>query len=258
MLRALVAVLLLANLGFWLWSTGALESLGWAPTRERDPARLALQVGAETVRVLPAGSVIAAAGSPAPTTAPTTTATTAAAAASPASAAGAEVRDPVSQCLETGPLASAALASAERALLAGGIAEGSWVRRSVEQPAQYAVVLGPFHSNEALRNKREEIARLRLPLEAVSLPPATSGAAAQPGLALGRYANRAAAETALAGYSQRGVRTARVLALRLASSEVQLRIDSTTPAQAQQLRALSVELADAAFAPCAASGPAPR
>lgn len=254
MLRALVAVLLLANLGFWLWSTGALESLGWAPTRERDPARLALQVGAETVRVLPAGSVIAAASSPAPTT----TATTAAATASPASAAGAEVRDPLSQCLETGPLASAALASAERALLAGGIAEGSWVRRSVEQPAQYAVVLGPFNSNEALRNKREEIARLRLPLEAVSLPPATAGAPAQPGLALGRYASRAAADSALAGYSQRGVRTARVLALRPASSEVQLRIDSTPPAQAQQLRALSVELAGAAFAPCAASAPAPR
>ena len=168
------------------------------------------------------------------------------------------MRDPLSQCLETGPLASAALASAERALLAGGIAEGSWVRRSVEQPAQYAVVLGPFNSNEALRNKREEIARLRLPLEAVSLPPATAGAPAQPGLALGRYASRAAADSALAGYSQRGVRTARVLALRPASSEVQLRIDSTTPAQAQQLRALSVELAGAAFAPCAASAPAPR
>lgn len=243
MLRALVAVLLLANLGFWLWSAGALESLGWAPTRERDPARLALQVGAETVRVLPAGSVIAAASSPAPATA--------AAGASPASAASAEVRDPLSQCLETGPLASAALASAERALLAGGIAEGSWTRRSIEQPAQYGVVLGPFNSNEALRNKREEIARLRLPLEAVSLPSATAGEPAQPGLALGRYASRAAADSALASYSQRGVRTARVLALRPASSEVQLRMDSTTPAQAQQLRALSVELAGAAFAPCA-------
>ncbi len=243
MLRALVAVLLLANLGFWLWSAGALESLGWAPTHERDPARLALQVGADTVRVLPAGSVIAAASSPAPATA--------AAGASPASAASAEVRDPLSQCLETGPLASAALASAERALLAGGIAEGSWTRRSIEQPAQYGVVLGPFNSNEALRNKREEIARLRLPLEAVSLPSATAGAPAQPGLALGRYASRAAADSALASYSQRGVRTARVLALRPASSEIQLRLDSTTPAQAQQLRALSVELAGAAFAPCA-------
>lgn len=243
MLRALVAVLLLANLGFWLWSAGALESLGWAPTHERDPARLALQVGADTVRVLPAGSVIAAASSPAPATA--------AAGASPASAASAEVRDPLSQCLETGPLASAALASAERALLAGGIAEGSWTRRSIEQPAQYGVVLGPFNSNEALRNKREEIARLRLPLEAVSLPSATAGAPAQPGLALGRYASRAAADSALASYSQRGVRTARVLALRPVSSEIQLRLDSTTPAQAQQLRALSVELAGAAFAPCA-------
>lgn len=244
MLRALVAVLLLANLAFWAWSAGALESLGMAPARERDPARLALQMGAESVRLLPPGSAMTAASSP-----------RAASAAGSGSAADAEARGLPSQCLETGPLATAALASAERALLAGGLAEGSWVRRSQDMPAQYAVVLGPFFSNESLRNKREEIARLRLPLEAVNLPAAAPATAAQPGLALGRYDNRAAAESALAGYNQRGVRTARVVELRPASSETQLRLDDATPAQAQQLRALSVELAGAAFAPCAPGAP---
>ena len=232
MLRALVAVLLLVNLGFWAWSAGALERLGWAPTRERDPARLALQTGAETVRVLPPDAAL-----PAPK--------------SPAGAAGAEARGPSSQCLETGPLALTALASAERTLLAGGVAEGSWVRRSSDLPAQYAVVLGPFNSNEALRNKREEIARLRLPLEVLSLPAVGAGSGPQAGLALGRYDNRATADSALAGYAQRGVRTARVLQLRPAGSEVHLRFDSATAAQAQQLRSLSGELVGAAFAPCA-------
>lgn len=232
MLRALVAVLLLVNLGFWAWSAGALERVGWAPTRERDPARLALQTGAETVRVLPPDAAL-----PAPK--------------SPAGAAGAEARGPSSQCLETGPLALTALASAERTLLAGGVAEGSWVRRSSDLPAQYAVVLGPFNSNEALRNKREEIARLRLPLEVLSLPAVGAGSGPQAGLALGRYDNRATADSALAGYAQRGVRTARVLQLRPAGSEVHLRFDSATAAQAQQLRSLSGELVGAAFAPCA-------
>ena len=232
MLRALVAVLLLVNLGFWAWSAGALERLGWAPTRERDPARLALQTGAETVRVLPPDAAL-----PAPK--------------SPAGAAGAEARGPSSQCLETGPLALTALANAERTLLAGGVAEGSWVRRSADLPAQYAVVLGPFNSNEALRNKREEIARLRLPLEVLSLPAVGAGSGPQAGLALGRYDNRATADSALAGYAQRGVRTARVLQLRPAASEVHLRFDSATAAQAQQLRSLSGELVGAAFAPCA-------
>lgn len=243
MLRALVALLLLANLGFWAWSAGALESLGWAPTRERDPARLALQVGAEAVRWLPPEAALAGASSPQAASAPANV--------SPASAAGIETRGPLSQCLETGPLPASALASAERALLAAGIAEGSWTRRSAELSAQYAVVLGPFNSNEALRNKREEIARLRLPLEAVSLPGVGAASAAQPGLALGRYDNRAAADSALAGYAQRGVRTARVQQLRPPGSEVHLRFDSATAAQAQQLRALSSELAGAAFAPCA-------
>ncbi len=245
MLRALVAVLLLANLGFWAWSAGALESLGWAPARERDPARLALQVGAETVRLLPPEAAMAAAVNVSAASAPTT--------ATPATAAGAESRGLSSQCLETGPLPLTALASAERALLAGGVTEGSWVRRSADLPAQYAVVLGPFNSNEALRNKREEIARLRLPLEAVNLPGTGAASAPQPGLALSRYDNRAAADSALAGYAQRGVRTARVLQLRPAGSEVHLRFDSATAAQAQQLRALSGELAGVAFAPCAPS-----
>ena len=243
MLRALVAVLLLVNLGFWAWSAGALESLGWAPTRERDPARLALQTGAEAVRVLPPDAALPAAGR--------ARATSASAAEGPASAAGAEARGQSSQCLETGPLALTALASAERALLAGGVGEGSWVRRSANLPAQYAVVLGPFNSNEALRNKREEIARLRLPLEALSLPAVGAGSGPQAGLALGRYDNRATADSALAGYAQRGVRTARVLQLRPAGSEVHLRFDSATAAQAQQLRSLSGELVGAAFAPCA-------
>ena len=59
MLRAVVVALLLANLGFWAWRSGAFEALGLGPSSERDPARLAQQVQPEAVRVVPAAMAAA-------------------------------------------------------------------------------------------------------------------------------------------------------------------------------------------------------
>lgn len=234
MLRASVVALLLANLAFWAWSTGALESLGWAPARERDPTRLEQQVRPDAVRVL----------SP-------TAATAALQAARPASAPGnAAARSPL-LCLEAGPFAPGAIEVAEHALAAAALPEGSWVRTNRNLAASYAVVLGPFGNRDALRKKREEISRLRLPFEALDLPGDGAGAAPQPGFALGRYDSRDAAEAALTAFNQRGVRTARVALLRPASSESRLRVEYATPAQAEQLRALSGGAFGAGFAACA-------
>jgi len=237
MLRALVALLLVANLAFWAWSSGALEGLGLAPSHERDPARLSEQIRPDAVRVLPPSTEPATAG-PAP-------------AASATTVSDAETRG-LSQCLEAGPFAPALLDAAERALVAAGIPEGTWVRKGQDLAAQFAVVLGPFSSNEALRNKREEIGRLRLPLEALNLPASSPAAASQPVLvlALGRYDSRSAAEAALEGFNRRGVRTARLAELQPARSETRLRVQSASAAQAEQLRALSGGAWGAGFAPC--------
>ncbi len=230
MLRASVVALLLANLAFWAWSTGALESLGWAPARERDPTRLAQQMQPDAVRVL----------SP-----------TAATAALSASAPGHAVARSPLLCLEAGPFAPGAIEVAEQALAAAILPEGGWVRTNRSLAASYAVVLGPFGNRDALRKKREEIGRLRLPFEALDLPGDGAGAAPQPGFALGRYESRDAAEAALTAFNQRGVRTARVALLRPASSESRLRVEYATPAQAEQLRALSGGAFGAGFAACA-------
>lgn len=239
MLRALVVLLLVANLAFWAWTEGLLAPVGLTPASQRDPARLAWQVQPEAVRVLPPDAARAA-----------LSAATEAAATAPARRAG--------LCLEAGPFSAAAIAAAEQALLAAGWPTGSWARLLHEGAPQYAIVLGPFGNREAQQKKRDELGRLRLPIETVDLPGDGAGATPQPGFALGRYASRAAAETALAALSQRGVRTARVTQLKPAPAGTRLRAEHLTPAQAEQLRALSAAALGAGFVPCeqaAAVGP---
>jgi hypothetical protein len=231
MLRALVVALALANLLFWIWSAGLLQGLGLGPAQERDPSRLSLQVRPDAVRVLPATAVAAAVANPA------------------AAAASASALRSTPVCLEIGPFSGAAIDAAERALAAAALPEGSWVRTTQDVPALYAVVLGPFGSRDALQQKREEVARLRLPFEAVDLL-GDGGGTAQPGLSLGRYDNRGAAEAALAAFNQKGARTARVAQLRAASTESRLRVETATPAQVEQLRALSAGPLAAGFGPC--------
>lgn len=235
MLRLLVVVLLLANLAFWAWTSGALDSLGLGPERERDPARLLLQVRPETVRIVPG---------PAAEAAPPRSAFAASAA---ATAGGTHAL-----CLETSPLAPTAIDAAERLLASAALPASLWARTTQDSAAQYAVVLGPFNSAESQQKKAEEIGRLRIATEALELPAETAAAQGQAVLALGRYDSRSAAEAALASFVQRGVRTARVALLAAALSQTRLRIASATAAQAEQLRALNDPALGAGFGPCAA------
>lgn len=235
MLRALVAALLIANLAFWAWSAGALDGIGLGPAQERDPARLALQVQPEAVRVVPAAAATALAPS------------------AFASAGTTNVKaSAVPQCLEAGPFAAAAIDAAERALALAALPDGSWLRSQHEVAAQYAVVLGPFASRESMRQKGEEIARLRLATEALELPGEANAGKPQTLLALGRYDSRGAADAALAAVGQRGVRTARVAMLKPASSENRLRVPNPTAVQAEQLRALSDPALGSGFVACGA------
>lgn len=246
MLRALVVALALANLLFWAWSAGLLEGLGWAPARERDPTRLSQQVRPEAVRVLAPSALRVAPG-------PASAASAASAANVSTGPASAAMRSAL-VCLEIGPFTGAALDKAEAAMAAAALPQGSWIRLTQEMPAQYAVVLGPFDSRDALQKKREEVARTKLPFETLDLI-VNGGSTQRPGLALGRYDTRGAAESALATFAQRGVRTARVSLLRAAGVEGRLRIEGATPAQVEQLRGLSTGPLASGFAPCATPTP---
>lgn len=237
MLRWLVLALLLANALFWAWSQGWLGALfGAAPGAQREPWRLQQQVRPETVRVLPASAALpapapAASAASAAASAPLVVGAASSAPAAPGSAASASAV--AMACFESAPLAAAALEPAEQALATVLPARG-WIRASREAPPLHAVVIGPL-ARDALPKKRDELTRLRVAFEELRLP-GDGGT----GLALGRYLSTAAAQAALDGLAQRGVRTARVVALRQAGSETRLRIENATPAQAEALRALKL------------------
>jgi hypothetical protein len=96
-LRALLLVLVLANVLWWGWSRGHLPAglLPWPRDDvQREPQRLAQQVHPERVQVLPAGPL------PPPATA----------------------------CLQAGPMTAGQAGETEFALAAAGFPDGSWER----------------------------------------------------------------------------------------------------------------------------------
>ena len=225
MLRGLVVLLLLANLAFFAWTQGWgwLDAMvGTRAIGDREPERLARQVRPELVRILPAGSV----GDAAP------------AAAAPAPAALA--------CLEAGPISEANLAAAQAAAQAA-LPVGSWSVARTEQPGAWIVYLGKFANAEALSKKVDEIKRRKLPYEEVR-----GNAALEPGLSIGRFDNRVAADKALEQFAQQGVRTARVVELSPAATRHWLRVEKADAALASKVAAMKVDAFGSAFVACAA------
>ena len=230
-LARLALLLLVANLAFFVWSQGWLDAwsgvTGLRSQPEREPERAARQFQPHLLRVVPA----AAAASAVPA---------AAAQAAPASAAAA--------CLEAGPF-TAADASAAEAQLQPALAPGRWTRRTVEQPGVWIVYLGRFIATDALQKKTDELRRLQLPFDEVASPPDLA-----PGLSLGRFDSRQAADQALETLTQRGVRAARVVVLTEPATRFALRVERADAAVAAQLSALPGSVAGQplakAFKPC--------
>jgi hypothetical protein len=224
MLRALLLLLVLANGLFFAWTRGAFAP-GWPPPShgEREPGRLAAQLHPELVVVMTPGAASAAL-----------------AAAAAASAAARLV------CLEAGPFNEAEVVAAEAVLAAAALPAGSWQREQVELASAWMVYFGRFADSDARRTKEEELRRLKLSVEHVKTPPELV-----PGLMLGRYDSRDAADAALAQLTQRGVRTARVVALPTPPPQHWLRAERADPELQARLAALQPPLAGNGFLPCA-------
>lgn len=230
MLRWLVVALLLANLAFWSWSEGWLRPLiGLGPTVQRESTRLAEQVQPDSVRVLSAAAASAALA--------------AASAAQANQESMTAAQRAALKCLEAGPFPPAGLEAAEQ-VLAGALPARGWIRVSRDVTAQFVVFIGPLAGRDAMQKKLAELNALRVGHEELRLP-----GERDPGLALSRHDTREAAQAALDALIKRGVRSARVAVLREANTEWRLRVDNAAPAQADQLRALS--LPGGAFAACA-------
>ena len=231
MLRALVLALLLANVAFYAWTQGWLDTVvGVRATGDREPERLARQVRPEIVRIVPA-SAASATSEPLP---------------------GALA------CLEAGPFADAELATAKAAARAALPAAG-WTTVPSAAPGAWIVYMGPYPNRAAMTQKEDELKRRALAYEELRdnpdlLPGPSLGQSI--GLSLGRYDQRASATDALQRLAQQGVRSARVVELAAPPGRHWLRIENADAALAAQLAALKAPAFGNGFAACAAKAPA--
>ena len=228
MLRALVLLLLLLNVGLYFWIHGDPRLMD----PDREPQRLERQVAPDAIQVVPdlpvaLGAAVAplaasaavaadaaqgaasAASAPASSPAsPSTDPSTAANAGKPGDGAVTLARpNPADlDCVESDPLDDTRLAALRQTLLKSGLKPDTIAVREQLQGGTWLVYLGRFADAQAGQQKADELKRLNLKFERVSKPPALA-----PGLSLGSYASAADASAHLADFARQGVHTARVV-----------------------------------------------
>ena len=218
MLRGLVGMLLLANLALYAWTQGWLGARGG---EAGEPDRLSRQMRPDAVRVL-----------------------------TEAEAASVSAASPVA-CWQSGPLTAAAFAATTAALAAASVPRQAWQDEAVDRPGAWIVYMGRYAGREAMARKQEELARIHLSAEPAD---AASGVPAElvPGLVLGRFDRRGAAEEALAQDAVRGLHTARVVELRPDMTWHTVRLDRWPLADAARLDTLRSDNGSPRFVRCAA------
>ena len=241
MLRSLVLILLIVNATFFAWSRGWLsEWVGVRPDAQHEPQRLAQQLHAERIMVIPTLQAEAPVSAPTPTPA-TASASAPSTASAPASAvASAAALVPTSApalavasapraaeatlCIEAGPFNSEDASAADRAMRAAALPATAWARQSVVVGGQWMVYMGPYPDDELYARKLTELRRIKnLNFDEVRSP-----ASLAQGFSLGRFPSEADAETRLASLRQRGIRTARVVTVRAPGQAQYLRVPKAT------------------------------
>ncbi len=207
MLRFFVLLLLLLNGLYFAWSQEYLRGYGFGPEKTGEPQRLSRQIHPEAIRIL---SVKEAQDEAATAQAP----------AKPA------------ECLQAG-LFDERQAEAIRQALRDALPPEAWSLNPVTEPARWIVYMGPYPNAEALVKKRKELAVLKINPENVGNPKLV------PGLTLGGFDSKAAADTALATFKQRGVQTARTVQERVEVTGALLKLPAVDEALRARLKTLS-------------------
>jgi hypothetical protein len=218
MLRLIVLVLLLANGVYYAWSQGLLRAYGFAPTPQSEPQRVTQQIRPEALRILTADETRRV---EAPLSAP--------------------VRPP--ECLQAGLFDDVQTVVLRRALESALPVE-AWQLDPMVEPARWIVYMGKYADSEAMAAKRTQLAYLNLKMEPVTSP------ILEPGLSLGAYETRGAAEARLENLKQRGVRTARVVEERPEVRGAMLRITATDDVLKARLDEVKPALAGKSLRSC--------
>ena len=273
MLRWVIALLLVANAGYFLWTQGHLASLGLAPAVEREPERLKGQIRPELQRLLNAPrdgqSVPEPAQSPAsvpdtptdeapatsvPAPEPTASSPTLKAtpipvsaplnAAQPNTIALALATESARACWQAGAFTEAQAERLRVVLPELGLAASGWQLVESRGRGRWIVYMGRYDNAEQMERKKTELRGLKVDFRTVSAP----GLA--PGLALGTFSSEDAAKQALQKAVRDGVRTARVAQERAESVSFTLRLPAVTAAQRTAVASLSAPMAGKTLQVC--------
>lgn len=239
MLKWAVWLLVLGNAGYFAWSQGYLETLGFKPAEQREPLRVTQQVRPEVLRLLNGPRAEAPPASPTPTPAPApATPATAAVAPTPAAPTVAEPAAPASSptvavaagngpraCWQVGGFTDdqAELLRAELALL--GLPASGAAFTEVRSGGRWIVYMGRYDNQQQVDRKKDELRALGVSYREITAP----GLA--PGLALGTYSTEAAAQQALQKAERDGIRTAKVAQERAESQSINVRLAAITDTQ---------------------------
>ena len=226
MLRLLILLLLLANVGYFAWSHGVLAAYGFAPAVQSEPQRMAQQLRPEAMRILTTTEARKLKSMPDAT-----------------SASSVEQSAVVAQCLQAGVFNDEQTA-ALRTRLQNALPTGSWAFESSVEPARWMIYMGKYTSADALVKKKGELRQRNISFEPLNNP------ALEPGLSLGNFSSQLDADTELARIAKRGVKTARVIQAQTELRGQKLKLAAVTPAMRAQLEALKPQLAGKTLQAC--------
>jgi hypothetical protein len=218
MLRLIVVLLLLLNGGYYAWSHGLLQALGFTPLQQNEPQRMAQQLNPEALRPLSEQELQVA-----------------------DAALNGTAKPPV--CLQAG-LFNEAQSVALRRTLGSLLPAGAWLLDDAMEPGRWIVYMGKYANAAELEKKRAQLASLELKFVPLTNP------ALGLGLSLGGFETQAAAQAALEGFSRRGVRTARVVLEREEIRGTLLRLPAADDALRARLDELKPALAGKVLRPC--------
>lgn len=263
MLRLILLLLLVANVGYGAWSQGWLAGIGWVPQDPAEPWRVtqqlrpeAITLGTATAQPAPTGAQPVVAPAPASSAAPSapppspqaeppqTAQPSPPAAAPPAPAA------PPALCLQAGPFDEDQAKALRSALRNQELPWDSYELRTQEIAGRWMVYLGKFPSQEVLVQRRSE-------LRGRGVDTDRAGGSLEPGLSLGRFSTEEAATRELTRMLRAGVRGARVVQERAASTVYSLQLPAVTSALQPKIKALEPALAGKPLRPCSAGASTP-
>ncbi len=218
MLRALVLLLMLLNLGYLAWGQGWLLPYGFGPVTQREPQRLARQIHPEAIRILKSEDL----SQPLP-----------------------EGITSKAECLQSEVL-NAAQVDKLRPVLQAALPTQAWTLDEFIASERWIVYMGKYPNSAELDKKRSELVKLGINPDTPRNPNLA------PGLALAAFDLQTQADSALKALSERGVHTARVVQDTPAQPGFRLRLPAVDDTLRGQLPAVQAALPTQALQPCAA------